>query len=49
MTETIEVACQHCGEPIPFAVEDGADPPQQAFCEEDGHAEHPAPTPEATA
>ena len=49
MRETIEVACQHCGEPIAFEVEDWADPPQRAFCDEDCHAEHQAPTREATA
>jgi len=49
MSETIEVACQHCGEPIAFEVEDWADPPHTAFCDEECHEAHGAETAEATA
>lgn len=40
MSETIEVACQHCGQPIPFEVEDWAQPPERAFCDETCFEKH---------
>lgn len=48
MSETVEVACQHCGEGIVFEVEDWAQPPQEAYCGEDCYEAHEAPA-EATA
>lgn len=50
MSETVEIACQRCGEPIPFEVEDWATPPERAFCDEGCYEEHRSARPaEATA
>lgn len=42
MSQTVEVACKCCGEPIAFGVEDWADPPKRAFCDEECFEEHGA-------
>lgn len=51
MSEIIEVDCQHCGEAIPFEVEDWASPPERAFCGETCYSDHQGlvtPSPQAT-
>lgn len=48
MSETIDVACMQCGEPITFEVEDWADPPERAFCDDDCFEDHEAAAPEQT-
>lgn len=47
MTERVSVPCLVCGEEIVFEVEDWADPPTRAFCNEECYGRHQA-TPEAT-
>jgi hypothetical protein len=35
MSEHVTVDCLHCGDEIVFEVEDWADPPERAYCDDD--------------
>ncbi len=46
MSETIHVDCQRCGDSIAFEVEEWAQPPERAFCDETCYEEHKAQAPQ---